>query len=342
MGRKGANTTFDQRQLVIYHHTKGKTERELSDFLKIPRSTIGDIIRRFKNEDRIDSKPNPGRPKILNDYDKRIIMKKVRQDPRKSAPSLAAEMAQEHDKKVHPETIRRAIRENGYNGRVARKKPFISEINKQKRKKFAKEYLQKDFSYWKNVIFVDESKFNIFGSDGRVMVWRKPNEELNKENLRPTVKHGGGSVMVWGCMSAAGVGNLVFIEGNMDKTAYLTILKNNLKQSAEKMGISSHFNFYQDNDPKHKSYLVREWLLYNCPKVIETPPQSPDLNPIENLWNELDVRIRKHPISSKAQLKERLVIEWNNIQEETTANLVKSMPNRLKMVINQNGYPTKY
>lgn len=342
MGRKGVNTSFDQRQLVIFHHTKGKTERELSAMLNIPRSTIGDIIRRFKNEDRIDSKPNTGRPTLLNDHDKRVIMRKVREDPKISAPLLAAEMAAEGGRSVHPETIRRVIREKGYNGRVARKKPFISEINKKKRAKFAKEHSQKDFSYWKNVIFVDESKYNIFGSDGRVMVWRKPNEELNKENLRPTVKHGGGSVMVWGCMSAAGVGNLVFIEGNMDKTLYLNILKDNLKQSAEKLGIGNTFQFYQDNDPKHKSYLVREWLLYNCPKVIETPPQSPDLNPIENLWNELDIRIRKHPIKNKAQLKEKLLEEWRNIQEDATANLVKSMPKRLASVIKQKGYPTKY
>ncbi|VVC27140.1 Paired domain,Homeobox domain-like,Winged helix-turn-helix DNA-binding domain [Cinara cedri] len=59
----------------------------------------------------------------------------------------------------------------------------------------------------------DENKFNIFGSDGRVMVWRKPNKQMDCKHLCPTVKHGGGNVLVWGCMSATGVGNLVFING---------------------------------------------------------------------------------------------------------------------------------
>ncbi|GBO07195.1 hypothetical protein AVEN_45419-1 [Araneus ventricosus] len=63
----------------------------------------------------------------------------------------------------------------------------------------------KDISFWESVIFVDESDFNIFGSNGRLTLWRKPNEELNPKNLLPTVKLGGGDIMVWGCSAAAGI-----------------------------------------------------------------------------------------------------------------------------------------
>ena len=70
-------------------------------------------------------------------------------------------------------------------------------------------------------------------------MWRKPNTEMDTADLRPTVKHGGGSVMVWGCMSAHGVGNLVFIDGIMNQYVYINILKENLIPSAEKMGIRS-------------------------------------------------------------------------------------------------------
>lgn len=127
------------------------------------------------------------------------------------------------------------------------------------------------------------------------------------------MKQGGGNVIVWGCFSTNGVGTLVFIDGNMNGDMYVAILKENLRQSAEKLGILSSFKFYQDNDPKHKARKTREWLLYNCPKVLETPPQSPDLNPIENLWDYLDKKIRQSSISSKTQLKERLQEEWNKI-----------------------------
>ena len=85
---------------------------------------------------------------------------------------------------------------------------------------------------------------------------------------------------------------------------YLDILKQNLKQSAEKFGLLRSFKFYQDNnDPKHKAQRIKNWLLYNCPKVLETPQQSPDPNVIENLWSHLKIATRKHEIFNKNQLK---------------------------------------
>ncbi|GFY31764.1 transposable element Tc1 transposase [Trichonephila clavipes] len=92
--------------------------------------------------------------------------------------------------------------------------------------------MKEEMQFRNEVIFSDEIKFNIFGSDGRRMVWRKPN--TSHHHTIPTVKHEGGSVMVLGCMAASGVGKLVFIDQIMHKMAYLNILQNNLKESADK------------------------------------------------------------------------------------------------------------
>ncbi|GBN80765.1 Transposable element Tcb1 transposase [Araneus ventricosus] len=184
----------------------------------------------------------------------------------------------------------------------------------------AKSYIKKPPKFWSSVLFVDESKYNVFGSDGKQMVWRKPNSELEIKNPTPSVKHGDGSQMVWGCMSAVGVGNLLFIDGMMDKYMYLDILKQKLKQSAEKMDILPHYKLYQNNDPKHNIHIRRLWTLSHFPQVIRIPAQSPDLNPIENIWDHLNNRIRK--FKSK--------------------NLVKSMPKRLNEVIRCKGGPTRY
>ena len=170
----------------------------------------------------------------------------------------------------------------------------------------------------------------------------KPLTALNKENIVPTVKHGGGGIMVWGCMAADGVGQLQFIEDTMDKFAYLNILKENLRQSAAKLGLPTTYSFQQDNDPKHTANIVKLWLLYNCPKQLHTPPQSPDLNPIEHLWILLERKLRKHSITSREMLRSIFQTEWSNISTIETARLVESMPRRLQEVIKRRGYPTSY
>lgn len=143
-------------------------------------------------------------------------------------------------------------------------------------------------------------------------------------------------------MSAAGVGNLHFINGIMDKFAYLDILKENVQQSAEKLGIGNNFAFYQDNDPKHTSGVAKLWLISNCPKLLQTPAQSPDLNVIEHLWEELARRVYQKKFNTLDQLKVALLEAWNSIEPEVCQNLVNSMPKRLQAVLANKGFATKY
>ena len=81
-------------------------------------------------------------------------------------------------------------------------------------------------------------------------MWRGKDEAYRPECMCPTVKHGGGSVMVWGCMSAKGVGNLHFIEGIMNADVYLDILTTQMMPSAKKL-MGRKYIFQHDNDPKH-------------------------------------------------------------------------------------------
>lgn len=335
-------TSQEKIQLVIWNHTKGKSVAEICTILNIKRRTVYNILKRYKDENRLDLKHSPGRPKLLTPHDERLIVRKMKKNPRLSAPKLVSELYAECGKKIGCETMRRTLRKAEYNGRVARRKPFISGVNRRKRLQFAKEHVTKPITYWEDVIFADESKFNICGSDGRTMVWRKPNTELNSSNLQATVKHEGGGLMVWGCVSAHGVGDLVFIEGIMDSRRYLELLQAHLRQSAAAMGILPSFKYYEDNDPKHRARIVQEWQLYRCPKVIHPPPQSPDLNIIENLWDELDRRVHQTPVLSKAALKERIQVEWRKLDPDYIRKLASSMPNRLQCVLDQKGYSTRY
>ena len=105
--------------------------------------------------------------------------------------------------------------------------------------------------YWNHVLWSDEMKINLFGSDGFKHVWRQPGEEYKDKCVMLTVKHGGGNVMVWGCMSAAGVGELHFIEGNMSSNMYCEILQQSMIPSLQKLG--RRVVFKHDNDPKYTS-----------------------------------------------------------------------------------------
>ncbi|XP_063977348.1 transposable element Tcb1 transposase [Diachasmimorpha longicaudata] len=259
-----------------------------------------------------------------------------------TAHQLKLEVEQRYSKVVSDDTIRRILKKAGYDSRVARKKPYISEINRQKRMDFANEYVSKPPEFWNSIIFTDESKFCIFGIKGKKLVWRKTGKAYEKENMVPSVKHGGSGVMVWGCMAANGVGKLTFIDSIMDQRLYIQILKDNLLQSVRQLGMEQDFRFQQDNDPKHTAQNVKLWLLYNVKNQLRTPPQSPDLNPIEHLWDLLERRIRKHAITSKKMLKDIIMQEWGKIAPEDTAKLVDSMPRRLIEVLKRKGYPTRY
>ncbi len=151
------------------------------------------------------------------------------------AASIALEVAEVEGQLVSAQTIRHTLQQVGLHGRHPRRKPLLKLAHKKACKQFAEDNLAKSKNYWNHVLWSDESKVNLFGSDGVQHVWQRPGEEYQENCALPTVKHGGGSIMVWGCMSAAGTGELRFIEGNMDSNMYCDILKQKMMPSLQKL-----------------------------------------------------------------------------------------------------------
>jgi hypothetical protein len=149
---------------------------------------------------------------------------------------------------------------------------------------------------WDRVIFSDESKFLLFKSDGLQYCWRRPSEAFDPCFTKKHIKHGVGNIMVWGCITSKGMGRLVRIDGKMDGPAYVRILKEGLLGTLKDYGMKCTgkygYIFQQDNDPKHTSHVVSEFLAKKKIKKLPWPPSSPDMSIIEHVWDQIDRRVR--------------------------------------------------
>lgn len=337
-------------ELVYFNYYDGKSPKEIAQMLSVKLRTVYNIINRAEKENRLELRNSGGRPRKLSRRDESEILRAVIEKPQISLRQLATDIKTNCNKQVSHETIRQVLHKNKYSSRIARKKPLLSEINLHKRLTFALHHIAQPAEFWNDVIFCDETKIMLHYNDGPQTVWRKPNTALHAKNTIPTVKFGKLSVMVWGCISSKGVGEVRIFTDIMTKEYYLDILQNELTRSAASFGFINpqnrqklQYKLYQDNDPKHKSLLCRTWLLYNCSKVLDTPAQSPDMNPIENLWAFLKKKVAKRAPTSKSALVRAIQEEWKKIPDYyDMEHLVGSMPRRLQAVIDANGGHTKY
>lgn len=333
--------SLEQKSEIRLLKRLGRKEKEIAETYCVALSTIYRLLIKIDKTGSLERKQGFGRKSSLDIKDIQFILGEIKSDPKIGSSKLTAKLLKNNNTSVSSSTIRRCLIKMGYKGRIACRKPLLSKKNIKSRMEWAQTKYNWSDEQWKKVIWSDETKINLFGSDGRQYVRRKDGTRFDLKNLTPTVKHGGGSIMLWGCFSYSGVGELYLIEGKMDRFVYTRILHTALRKSIKDFGIED-FIFQQDNDPKHTSGHVKAYFDKNDIFVMDWPSQSPDMNPIENLWYVLKCNVAKRNPKNKTELVEFCKEEWGKIDPEFIKKLVLSMNKRCREVLDAKGRHTSY
>ena len=173
----------------------------------MPHNTIGHILARFTEIGKVFDHPKSRRTRFLSIRDERLAVRTLNQ-PKLGITTTMGCSLRAQGLRLCDEIVRRSFWRPGLGARVKRKKSLLTKRHKKKHLQWAKALHNYDVENWSHVIWSD-----VFDSDGCQWCWRNPTKSLRDCHVQHTVKHGGGSIMVWGCMSWAGVGNLHWIDG---------------------------------------------------------------------------------------------------------------------------------
>uniref|UniRef100_A0AAY5K0X9 Paired domain-containing protein n=1 Tax=Esox lucius TaxID=8010 RepID=A0AAY5K0X9_ESOLU len=330
----------ETRQSILVLRNEGNSMREIAKKLKISFNAVCYSLHRTAQTGSNQNRMRSGRPRCTTEQEDKYIKVSSLRNRCLTGAQLAASLNSTRKTPVSMSTVKRRLQDAGLLGRVAKKKPYLRLANKKKRLRWAKEHRHWTEEDWKKVLWTDESKFEVFRSQRRTFVRLRPNEKMVEESLTPSVKNDEGNVMVWGCFGGGEVGDLYRVNGTLKKDGYQSILQHHAIPCGQRL-IGDNFLLQQDNDPKHSSKLCKNYLgekqSGGILSIMEWPAQSPDLNPIKLLWEELDRMVGKKCPSSQSNLWEVLQESWGEIPSDYLNKLTARMPTVCKAVIAANG-----
>jgi hypothetical protein len=277
----------------------------------------------------MDRNPGSGRPRKLNGAARRRLAAIARKNPKFSTVQVTERFNTSADTKISSSTVYRTLTEMGYLKFVPRKVPFMTKRTKENRVMWARNHC--DFN-WEKVVFTDESTFEFYRTKIREWAKERPNKGVPKN---------GPKIMIWGGISARGKTPLKIIIGTVDRFKYQDILSECLFDTIEAL-YPDGWVLQQDGAPPHTACDTRRYLAMNKITVLQWPPYSPDLNPIENVWELMKRRVEMMSKRTLAEWKAAIYEVWEGLSHEYLNKLMRSMTSRLSACIAAEGAKIKY
>ena len=319
----------------------GLTQQDISKRLGISQSTVSYTINRYRKQGDFNSRPRCGRPRVTTARTDALIRRRAVVNPTISASEIHSSISLPSNMPSVRTIQRRLLSECNMKCYRPAHKPRLSAKNIADRLSFARAHVHWSSDKWRKILFSDEASVSQFGSY-TTFVRRPPNSRYKPQFVIPSVKKPS-TVMIWGCMSACGVGGLWFMPPNtsINSAVYLDILKQNLPIWMPLLGATT---FLHDGAPCHSSKVVRSWFDDQDFQLLPNwPGSSPDLNVIEQVWAKLKKEVaNRKPSSVKALRAEIQDIWYHHITPAFCEKLVLSMPDRIQAVLQAKGGNTRF
>ena len=350
ISRRGPELTPYKRGQVIALLKEGYGPTEVASKLDLPRTTVTSTRDADAYRKEGKSRPRPGAPKKATPRIERSLLRHIRLDPKIQYDTLRQLACVDFSNS----TIRRILKKYGIAHWLAKKRPKLTSEAASKRLAFALQHRAWTLEQWKKVIWSDECSVERGSGKKREWAFGYPSQKWDADKIQTYEKGKDISIMVWAAFWGAGISDLYVLERDFESKKmgysakfYLQILDDNLKGIYEPGLI-----FMQDNAPIHTAKKVKEWFIEWGVKVMEWPPYSPDLNPIEHLWFHLKnqllkdypdlLKMGKSEGKVRSEMGRALRASWAKLPVGLKDELLASMSSRMEAVIEAEGWYTKY
>lgn len=322
----------------------GRSYSDVANMFGKSKSTIHRNVIRWRQTGEYTRRRGQGRKRSTTAIDDRFIALQTLRNRRQTAVQTKNALDEVRGTRISERTVRRRLKEVGLKSYRTKKAPNLQRHHRVARLHFAREHQNWTDVQWAQVLFTDESRFLINSIDGRERLYRRPGEQNKQFNFTPTVSFGGGSIMVWGGICLGARTELVVIAGGaLNADRYITdILQDIVVPFSPYIG--ENFCLMHDNARPHVARCVTNFLNEVEIPTMNWPACSPDMNPIEHIWDMLGRRLRSRipAVQSVAETCDALHQIWENLPQAMIDNVIRSMERRMTAVIRARGGYTRY